>query len=151
MDNSAAAKWVENLLKTCWKIVDRWKKATVTQRTYADRGKELNEYVVDDSVWLSANNIRTKRPLTELDLKYYGHFWITERIGKQAYRLKLRDLVSRIHLVFHISLVNCLPSIRASTQETGTKLEVKDEKENWVVVDIWDSCVRSQELQYLVK
>jgi hypothetical protein len=90
--------------------------------------------------------------LKKLDLKYYETFLITERIGKNAYRLKVEDLVGRIHPVFNVSLLEpCPPSIRACAQESGAQLEVEDEKQEWVVEDIWDSCVRSRELQYLVK
>ncbi len=84
----------------------------MTQRAYADRGKQPKEYAVGDSVWLSAKNIRTKRPPKKLDIKYYGPFLITKRIGKQAYRLKLGDLVGCIHPVCHVSLLEpCSPSI----------------------------------------
>ncbi len=152
VDNPAATKWVESLLKTRREMVDRWKEATATQRAYADQGKQPKEYAVGDSVWLSAKNIRTKRPSKKLDLKYYGPFPITERIGKQAYRLKLGDSVGRIHPVFHVSLLEpCPTSVRASAQESGAQLEVEDEEQEWVVEDIRDSCVRSRELQYLVK
>ncbi len=72
----------------------------------------------------------TKRPLKKLDFKYYRPFLITERIGKQAYRLKLGDSVSCIHPVFYVSLLEpCPSSIQASTQESGTQLEVEDEEQ----------------------
>ncbi len=82
VDNPAATKWVESLLKTRWEMVDRWKEASVTQRAYADIGKQPKEYAVGDSLWLSAKNICIKRPSKKLDLKYYGPFPITKRIGK---------------------------------------------------------------------
>jgi hypothetical protein len=112
VDNPTATKWVESLLKTCQEMVARWKEAAATQRAYDDQGKQLKEYAVGDSIWLSAKNIRTKRPSKKLDLKYYGPFPITERIGKQAYKLKLEDSVGRIHPVFHVSLLEpCPPSV----------------------------------------
>ncbi len=78
VDNSAATKWVESLLKTRRDMVDRWKEAAATQQAYADQGKQPKKYTVGNSVWLSAKNIRTKRPSKKLDLKYYGPFPITE-------------------------------------------------------------------------
>jgi hypothetical protein len=152
VDNPAATKWVESLLKTRREMVDRWKEATATQRAYTDQCKQPKEYAVDDSVWLSAKNIRTKRPSKKLDRKYYGPFPITEQIGMQAFKLKLADSVGRIHPVYHVSLLEpCPPSVQASAQESGAQLEVENEEQEWVVEDIRDSCVQSWELQYLVK
>jgi hypothetical protein len=133
-------------------MVDRWKEATATQRAYTDQGKQPKEYAVGDNVWLLAKSIRTKRPLKKLDLKYDGPFLITERIGKQTYRLKLGDSIGRIHPVFNVSLLQpCPPSVRASAHESGAQLQVEDKERKWVVEDIRDNCVRSRELQYLVK
>ncbi len=87
-----------------------------------------------------------------MDLKYYGPFPVIERIGKQAYKLKLGDSVGRIHPVFHVSLLEpCSPSTRVSGEESGTQLEVENEEQEWTVEDIRDSRLRSLELQYLIK
>ncbi len=72
----------------------------MTQQAYAYQSKQPKAYTVDNTVWLSAKNIRTTMPLRKLDLKYYGPFPVTELIGEQAYRLKLGDLLGRIHPVF---------------------------------------------------
>jgi hypothetical protein len=152
VDNLAATKWVESLLKTRREMVNRWKEAAATQQVYDDRGKQPKEYIVGDSIWLSAKNIRFKWPLRKLDLKYSRPFPITERIGKQADRLKLGDSVRCIHPVFHVSLLEpCLPRVGVSAQEPGAQPVVEDEEHEWVVKDIWDSYVRSRELQYPIK
>jgi hypothetical protein len=36
VDNLAATKWVESLLKTHREMANRWKEAAATQRAYAD-------------------------------------------------------------------------------------------------------------------
>jgi hypothetical protein len=152
VDNPAATKWVESLLKTRWEMVDRWKEAALTQIANADQGKQLKEYAVSDKLWLSAKNIRTIRLSKKLDLKYYRPFPITEQIGKLAYRLKLGDSVVHIHPVFYFSLLEPCPlSVRVSAHESGAQLKVEDEEQEWVMEDMENSCVWSLELQYLVK
>jgi hypothetical protein len=109
------------------------------------------EHAVGDSVWLSAKNIRTRRPLRKLDLKYYGPFLITERIGKQAYKLRLGDSVGHIHPVFYVSLLEpCPPTTRVNTEELGAQLKVENEEQEYTMEEIRDSRVRLLELQYLV-
>jgi hypothetical protein len=120
VDNPAAQHWMKKLLAIWREMTDRWKEAAATQQTYANKRMQPKEYAVRDSVWLSAKNIRTRRPLRKLYLKYYGPFPITERIGKQAYKLRLGDLVGRIHLVFHVSLLEpCPPTTRVNAEEPG--------------------------------
>jgi hypothetical protein len=92
------------------------------------------EHAVGDSVWLSAKNIRTRRPSRKLDLKYYGPFPITERIGKQTYKLRLGDSVGRIHPVFLVSLLEpCPPTMRVDAEELGAQLEVENEEQKYTV------------------
>jgi hypothetical protein len=111
---------VEKLLAIWREITDRWKEAAATQQTYANKQMQPKEYAIGDSVWLSAKNIRTRRPSRKLDLKYYGPFPIMERIGKQAYKLRLADSVGRIHPIFHVSLLEpCPPTTRFNAEELG--------------------------------
>ncbi len=87
-----------------------------------------------------------------MDLKCYGPFPITERIGKQAYKLRLGDSVSRIHPVFYVSLLEpCPPSTPVNAEEPGAQLEVENEEQQYTVEEIRDSRVHLLELQYLVK
>jgi hypothetical protein len=105
------------------------------------------EYAVGGSVWLSAKNSRTTRPSRNLDLKYYEPFPFTERIGKQAYKLRLGDLVSRIYRVFHVSLLEPCPlTTRVNAEEPGAQLEVENEEQEYTVEEIRDSLMRLLEL-----
>jgi hypothetical protein len=152
VDNPAAQHWVEKLLAIRREMTDRWKEVAATQRTYADKRMQPKEHAVGDRVWLLAKNIRTRRPSRKLDLKYYGPFPITERIDKQAYKLRLGDSVGRIHPVFHVSLLElCPPTTRVNVEELGAQLEVENEEQEYTVEEIRDSRVRSLEVQYLVK
>ncbi len=63
------------------------------------------EFAVGDMVWLSGKNIQTKRPCKKLDPRFYGTYSVTERIGRQASRLKLLQEVGNIHDVFQVLLL----------------------------------------------
>jgi hypothetical protein len=118
-------------------MTDRWKETAATRRTYADKRMQPKEHAVEDSVWLSAKNIRTRKPSKKLDLKYYEPFLITERIGKQAYKLRLGDSVGRIHPIFHVSLLKSCPlTTRVNVEELGAQLEVENEEQEYTVEEI---------------
>jgi hypothetical protein len=147
VDNPATQHWVEKFLAIRRKMTDRWKEAAATQRTYADKRMQSKEYVVGDSVWFSAKNISTRKPSRMKNLKYYGPFPIMERIGKQAYKLRLGDLVGRIHPVFHVSLLKPCPlTTQVNAKEPGAQLEVENEEQEYTMEEIRDSRVRSLEL-----
>jgi len=63
------------------------------------------QYQPEDLVILSSRNITTKRPSKKLDTKFLGPFKIVEMKGKQAYKLNLPQIYSRIYNVFHVSLL----------------------------------------------
>jgi len=78
------------------------------QKAY-NKSHKPKEFKVGDQVMLDTRNIRTTRPKKKLDYKYWGPLKVTERIGKQAYRLDLpKD--SGIHPVFHVSLLEDAPN-----------------------------------------
>jgi hypothetical protein len=73
----------------------------------------------------------------KLDLKYYGHFPITERIGKQAYKLRLGDSVGRIHPLFHVSLLEPCPlTTRANAEELVAQLEIENKEQEYTMEKI---------------
>ena len=53
---------------------------------------------------LSGAHIRSKRPSKKLVTKRYGPFHVTEKLGRNAYRLELPPSYG-IHPVFHVSLL----------------------------------------------
>ena len=61
-----------------------------------------------EKVYLLRKNIKTQRPNDKLDHKKLGLFEIAEVKGSVNYRLKLPKSI-RIHLVFHISLLEKVP------------------------------------------
>lgn len=56
-------------------------------------------------VWLLRRNIRTTRPSGKLDHRKLGPYPILQPIGPSAYHLQLPHYLSRLHPVFHVSLL----------------------------------------------
>ena len=80
-------------------------KAVAAQKRYYDQKHRDIQFTVGDTVLLSTQNLRFKGILHKLQRKFCGPYKILERIGAQAYHLKLPD-TWRIHPVFHVSLLN---------------------------------------------
>jgi hypothetical protein len=68
--------------------------------------RNSREFAVGDKVWLITKNLhKYGEPCRKLLYKFNGPFEITERVGKAAYRLNLPPAMSRLHPVFHVSLL----------------------------------------------
>ena len=65
-------------------------------------------YKVGDRVYLSARNLRTRRPSLKLDWKSLSPYKIIERVGPLAFRLELPPTMA-IHDVFHVNLLRPAP------------------------------------------
>ena len=76
------------------------------QQQLADKKRRELEFAVGDKVWLNIRNIRLRMTgARKFGPVSAGPFRITERIGKVAYRLELPASMSRLHPVFHVSLL----------------------------------------------
>ena len=76
------------------------------QAAERDRPSQPRQFDIGDKVWLSTRHLRKRgEKCKKLLPKYMGPFVITARIGKIAYRLDLPSAMSRLHPVFHISLL----------------------------------------------
>ncbi|XP_074293506.1 uncharacterized protein LOC141620568 [Silene latifolia] len=78
------------------------------QKSYVDPKRRQVEFKVGDSVFLKVSPtkgvIRSGKQ-RKLRPRYIGPFEIVERVGGVAYRLSLPIELSRIHDVFHVSLL----------------------------------------------
>lgn len=86
----------------------RLKAAQDRQKSYADKRRRDLEFAVGDWVFLRVSPwkgvLRFKKK-GKLSPRYIGPYEITERIGPTAYRLALPPELSRIHNVFHVSML----------------------------------------------
>jgi len=96
---------------------------------------------------LDARNIRTTRPSKKLDHRFLGPFPIVEKVSSHAFRLGLSLALSRIHPVFHVSLLQSTSSSEIPNRaiDPPPPIELGDSDE-WEVHRILDSRIdrRSQ-------
>ena len=89
-------------------IRERLKVAQDRQKSYANtRPKDL-EFEMDDLVFLKVapwKGVIRFQKRGKLNPRYIGPFRILKRIGPVAYRLELPPELSRIHNVFHVSML----------------------------------------------
>ena len=100
-----AKERAEEVVKKRQKLENSWRKTKETQAKWYNKNHHPIEFKVKQQVLLSARNIKIVRPNKKLDYQFLGPFKITEKIGKQAYRLDLPLKYSRLHNVFHVSLL----------------------------------------------
>ncbi|EUC53577.1 Transposon Tf2-1 polyprotein, putative [Rhizoctonia solani AG-3 Rhs1AP] len=67
--------------------------------------KPAPEFKIGDRVWLLRRNIKTTRPSDKLDYRKLGPFQIVAARGPVSFQLELPPSLSRLHPVFHVSLL----------------------------------------------
>ena len=99
------------------------------QQKYYNMHHRAVEHRVGDLVLLSSKNLSFKNIPAKLQKKFVGPFEVVEKIGSQAYRLKLPDSWT-IHDVFHISLLKKWKTavFRADTNEPEEELNIEERK-----------------------
>ena len=107
----------------------RLKAAQDRQKSYADKRRKDLEFKVEDRVFLKLSPWKGvvhfgKRG--KLSPRYIGPFEIVERIGPVAYMLDLPEELSRVHNVFHISMLRKYISDPSHVLETP-KIELRDD------------------------
>ena len=89
-------------------IRERLKVAQDRQKSYTDVQRKKIEFEVDDMVFLKVaywKGMFRFQKRGKLNLRYICPFKIIERIGPVSYRLELPSELSRIHNVFHVSML----------------------------------------------
>ena len=135
------------------KILERnWLEASAAQARYYNRKHKPRKFDLNSWVYLSAKNIKLDvKP--KLAPKYLGPFQIIKIIGPQAYKLALPPLYSRIHPVFHVSLLEparVRPGCMPESVEVPELAEEEGEKE-WKIESIVDHRRCTGGIQYLVR
>jgi hypothetical protein len=133
-------------------IQEHWRKATEAQaKGYNNRHKAIS-FNKGSLVGLSTKNLRLEESTSKkLTPRFLGPFRILQKIGKQAYRLALPEKYSRIHNVFHVSLLEPWTRRGGDPGETLPMPDLNDPEEEWEVEAIKEERSRKGETSYLVK
>ena len=110
-------------------IRSKLKAAQDRQKSYADNRRKDLEFNVGDWVFLKLSpwkGVVRFGKRGKLSPRYIGPFEVTERVGLVAYRLALPMELSRIHDVFHISMLRKYISDPSHILETPA-VEVKED------------------------
>lgn len=128
-----------------------WKHAQEAQTRYYNKTHKPQTYKVGDMVLLSLKNIRLKLPTKKLSPRFAGPYRVIDLVGTQAYRLALPKDLSRIHNVFHVSLLEPWTQ-RGDSEEMPMPVAIDPEGEpEWEVEAILQERRRKGVKQYLVK
>lgn len=120
-------------------------------RYYNQHVQAPPDFVPGDKVWLLRRNIKTSRPSDKLDYRRLGPFKIVAPVGTRSFRLDLPASMSRIHPVFHVSLLEPFHANTISGRQAPPPppIEVEGQIE-YEVEAILDSRWRYRKLQYFV-
>ena len=105
------------------------KELNLRQKSYADKRRKDLEFEVEDQVFLKLSpwkGVVRFGKRGKLSPRYIGPFEIVERIGPVAYRLDLPEELSRVHNVFHISMLRKYISDPSHVLETP-EIELRDD------------------------
>jgi hypothetical protein len=99
-------RWSSDLQQAVEKAKKCLAAARDRMKEYADRKRTPVEFSVGDRVWLNCKNLNFKgQPSKKLLARFIGPYTIEQRVGGQAYKLTLPSEMSRVHPVFHVSLL----------------------------------------------
>jgi hypothetical protein len=137
-------------------IRDRLKAAQSRQKSYADNRRRDLEFQVGDQVFLKLSpwkGVVRFGKRGKLSPRYIGPYEITERVGPVAYRLRLPPELSRIHDVFHVSMLRKYvadPSHILQEQPISLKKDLTYEEEPVQLLDRREQVLRNKTIS-LVK
>ena len=102
-----AVPWIEDAYEKVKVIRQRLQTAQSRQKSSADNRRKDLEFEVGDKVFLKVTPLRslTAGKGKKLHPRYVGPFKILQRVGNVAYRLELPTSLSRVHDVFHVSML----------------------------------------------
>ncbi|KAH9751613.1 hypothetical protein KPL71_014358 [Citrus sinensis] len=131
-------------------IRDRLKVAQDRQKSYADKHRRELEFEVGYRVFIRISpwkEVLRFRKRGKLSPRYIGPYEIIERIGPLAYRLALPPKLSRIHDVFHVSMLRKYiydPSHVLSKQPIQLKEDLTYEEEPVEILEEKHQVLRSK-------
>ncbi|XP_071900971.1 uncharacterized protein [Coffea arabica] len=102
-----AVPWIEDAYEKVKVICQRLQTAQSRQKSYANNRRKNLEFEVGDKIFLKVTPLRSLMAGKgkKLQPRYAETFEILQRVGNVAYRLELPASLSRIHDVFHVSML----------------------------------------------
>jgi hypothetical protein len=124
---------IQKLIEIRKQLEFKFKKIqTRIKRHYNLYHKKIPLYKIGIKIFLSARNIRTKKPNKKLDYKFLESFRIVGAVGKQTYRLKFPSAYSRIHDIFNIFLLEFYYNRKNRASIISESILIKNQNE-WAV------------------
>jgi hypothetical protein len=118
----AADQFLENIISVQETLQDNIHQAKEIQKKYFDnRNHKVPTYQAGDWVWLLQRNISTTHPSGKLDFERLGPFKVDLALRKDVYFLILPTSLSRVHPVFHTSLLLLFINPKTFPQRIGSK------------------------------
>lgn len=117
------------------------------EKHYNARRKGIS-FQVGEQVMLNSRHIRTLRASKKLADQFLGPFEVVERIGQNAYKLKLPHKYGRLHHTFHVSLLQAYRSRPGVRPPTPVEIEGEEE---WEVEQVLDKRNVGRKVWYYVR
>ncbi len=127
-ENPAATEMISQMKKELELAQKRLAEAKQRMKSYVDKTRRDERFVVGDEVLLSTVNLSFAIP-RKLKPRFVGPFKVTKVISPVAYELKLPQTLSRLHPVFHVSLLKRYVKGFGPPPAPPPPLEVSDEFE----------------------
>ena len=99
---------IDHAMKAIKVIRRQIKTAQSRQKSYADNRRQPLEFEVGSKVFLkisSMKGVTRFRKRGKLNPQFIGPFKVLERISKVSYQLALSPATSKVHNVFHVSIL----------------------------------------------
>ncbi|XP_027109197.1 uncharacterized protein [Coffea arabica] len=104
----AAVPWIEEAREKVKLIHQRIQITQSRQKSYTDNRRKDLEFAVGDQVFLKITPLKASLMAgkgKKLQPRFVGPYKILQRVGNVAYKLELLPSLSRIHNIFHVSML----------------------------------------------
>lgn len=140
---------LEKLKKLRECLVIHWQSANETMAKHYNAKHKHMTFKRNQLVSLSTRNLRIKTS-RKLSPRWIGPFKVLKPIGNQAYQLALPEKYSRLHNVFHVSLLEPWYGER-NEHESMPLPDLEDDQQEYEVEEVKDEHKFDGQLHFLVK